>query len=200
MSDTNAQSVAFVRTSDIPPSPPPATETGIVKWVRANLFSGPFNTILTLLALYFIYKLVVGAFPWFANGVWDAGSIRECRDILIAAGKETGACFAVLVDRWDHLMFGFKYPPDAYWRPLVAFLVMLVAIAPVLFSKVFPRQMLILTALYPFFAFWLIWGGSLWVPLTILAAIILMVVVFRFVESVNVGLPTTLKTAGLLPS
>ncbi|PTX57190.1 general L-amino acid transport system permease protein [Litoreibacter ponti] len=192
MSDTHAQTVAFVRETEIPPAPPPASQAGAVKWVRENLFSGPFNTIMTLLALYFIYKIFMGAFPWFANGVWDAGSIRECRDKVTASGAETGACFAVLVDRWDHLMFGFKYPADAYWRPLVAFLVMLVAIAPVLFSKVFPRKMLILTALYPFLAFWLIWGGSLWVPLTILAAIIVTGMIFKFVESLDVGARTIL--------
>ena len=143
-----------------------------MKWVRENLFSGWFNTIMTLLALYFIYKLVAGAFPWFWNGVWDAGSIRECRDILAERGAETGACFAVLVDRWDHLLFGFKYPQDAYWRPTLAFILMLVAAAPVLFYNYIPRKALLFTALYPFIAYWLVWGGSLWVPLTILAAII----------------------------
>lgn len=192
MSDAHAHSVAFVRETAIPPSPPPASEAGAVKWVRENLFSGWFNTILTILALYFIYKIVAGAFPWFANGVWDAGSIRECRDKVTASGAETGACFAVLVDRWDHLLFGFKYPADGYWRPVAAFFLMLVSILPVLFSKIFPRKMLILTALYPFVAFWLIWGGSLWMPLTILAAIIATGFIFKLVEGLNVSARTIL--------
>jgi general L-amino acid transport system permease protein len=127
----------------------------------------------------------MGAFPWFYNGVWDAGSIKECRDIL--AGK-TGACFAVLVDRWDHLLFGFKYPGDAYWRPTLAFVLMLVAAAPVLFANYLPRKMLFFTALYPFIGYWLIWGGSLWVPLTILAAIIAAILVFRLVEGLDVNM------------
>ena len=180
--------IAFVRTEEIPQSPPPLKEAGAVKWVRENLFSGWFNTILTLVALYIVVKLAVSAFPWFYNGVWDAESIRECRDILIAAGKETGACFAVLVDRWDHMMFGFTYPSESYWRPILAFLIMLVAIAPVLFSQFVPRKLLFLTALYPFIAFWLIWGGSLWTPLMILAAIIGTGVVFRIVEGLNVDM------------
>lgn len=195
MSDTKTNSVAFVRTEQLPQLPPPMAVGGPVHWVRTNLFSGPFNTIMTLLALFFIYKLVVAAFPWFYNGIWDATSIRDCRDQLIAAGIETGACFAVLVDRWDHLMFGFKYPQDGYWRPLVAFLLMLVAIMPVLFSKIFPRKMLLLTALYPFVAFWLIWGGSLWLPLTILAAIIATGFIFRLVEGLNVSARTVLAMA-----
>ena len=183
MTDSN---VSFVRHDQIPPSPPPASESGLIKWSRENLFSNWFNTILTLLAFYIIYRIVAGAFPWFYNGVWDAGSIRECRDILAAKGAETGACFAVLVDRWDHLLYGFKYPADAYWRPNLAFVLMLVAAAPVLFANHLPRKMLIFTALYPFIGFWLIWGGSLWVPLVILAAVIATIYIFRLVESLPV--------------
>ena len=186
MSDTPTQNVSFVRTEEIQPSPPPVLEAGAVKWMRENLFSGWFNTILTLVAVYFVFKIVTGAAPWFYNGVWDAGSIRECRDIL--AGK-TGACFAVLVDRWDHLVFGFKYPADAYWRPLVAFVLLLVAAAPALFGKYLPRKMLILTAIYPFVAYWLIWGGSLWLPVMVAASIIATAFVFRFVE----GMPVSMR-------
>ena len=188
MSDTHANTVAFVRTEEVPASPPPVSEAGLVKWVRENLFSGWFNTILTVISVYFIYKIVTGAFPWFYNGVWDAGSIRECRDILTARGAETGACFAVLVDRWDHLLFGFKYPADAYWRPTLAFILLLAAAMPVLFSKYLPRKLLILTALYPFIGYWLIWGGSLWVPLVILGAIIATGFIYRLVEGLDVNI------------
>ena len=43
MSDTHAQTVAFVRESMVPPSEPPRSETGAIKWLRENLFSGWFN-------------------------------------------------------------------------------------------------------------------------------------------------------------
>ncbi len=192
MSDAHAHSVAFVRETEIPPSPPPASQAGAIKWMRDNLFSGLFNSILTLLAIYFIYKLVAGAFPWFWNGVWDAESIRDCRDILAERGAETGACFAVLVDRWDHLMFGFKYPQTEYWRPTLAFVLLLFAAAPALFYKYVPRKFLLFTALYPFIAFWLIWGGSLWLPLAILVAIIATGFVFRMVEGLDVNIRSIL--------
>ena len=183
------KTVSFVRHDQIPPSPPPASESGPVKWARENLFSGIGSSILTILALYFIVKFVLFAFPWFWNGVWDAATIKECRDIL--AGK-TGACFAVLVDRWDHLLFGFKYPATEYWRPTLAFVLLLLAAAPALFYKYVPRKFLLFTALYPFIAFWLVWGGSLWVPLVVLAAIILTGLVFLLVEGLDVGLRTIL--------
>ncbi len=189
MTDT---SVAFVRTEDIPASPPPVAEAGAVKWIKDNLFSGWFNSIMTILALYIVARFVWAAFPWFYNGVWEAESIRGCRDIL--EGK-TGACFAMLVDRWDHMMFGFKYPPDQYWRPVLAFILLLVAAAPVLFFKYVPRKFLLFTALYPFLAFWLIWGGSLWVPITILLSIIAMAVIFRVVERLDVNFRRILALA-----
>ncbi len=193
MTDTN---VSFVRHDQIPPSPPPAAERGVVKWARENLFSGWFNTILTLIAFYLIIRFVVGVFPWFVNGVWDAGSIRECRDILQG---QVGACFAVLVDRWDHLLFGFNYPADAYWRPTLAFFLLIAAAMPVLFYMYVPSKFLIGTALYPFFAYWLLWGGSLWLPLAVLAAIIATMFVFRLVEGMDVKTRTLVAAAvGLL--
>lgn len=178
---------SFVRHDSIPPSPPPASQAGIVKWLRENLFSTWLNGALTIIAIFFIARFVMFAFPWFWNGVWDANTIKECREIVAAAGKSTGACFAVLVDRWDHLLFGFKYPQAEYWRPTLAFVLLLVAIIPVLFYKYVPRRWMLLTALYPFVAFWLIWGGTFWVPLFILGAIIATMLVFRFVEGLDVS-------------
>ncbi|SHG84909.1 amino acid ABC transporter permease [Marivita hallyeonensis] len=161
MSDTHAQSVAFVRDTMIPEQAPPASEAGIIKWMRENLFSGWFNTILTLVSLYFIYQIVTSAYPWFANGIWTTSSLAECREALDGM---TGACFSVLTERWNQLLFGFQYPNDAYWRPTLAFFLLIVALVPVLYPKA-PRNMLIFTAIYPFLAFWLIWGGTILIPI-----------------------------------
>ena len=58
-------------------------------------------------------------------------------------------------------MFGF-YPSELYWRPILAFVLLLAALAPILFSDSAPRQMLYLTAAYPFVMPWLMWGGPIW--------------------------------------
>ncbi|WP_292289711.1 amino acid ABC transporter permease [Marivita sp.] len=164
MSDTHAQSVAFVRDTMLPEQPPPVTEAGAIKWVRENLFRGWFNTILTIVSLYIIFKIVSGAYPWFANGIWNTSSLAECREMLDGM---TGACFSVLTERWNQLLFGFTYPPEAYWRPTLAFVLLIVALVPVLYPKA-PRNMLAFTAIYPFLAYWLIWGGTLLIPLMVL--------------------------------
>ncbi|WP_339770213.1 amino acid ABC transporter permease [uncultured Pseudosulfitobacter sp.] len=167
MSDTHAESIRFVRETTLPQAEPPVAERGIYKWGRENLFATPANAILTLVSLYVIYLVLSGVLPWLLNGVWNAGSLSECREIL---GGQTGGCFAVLVDRWNQLLFGFKYPSDQYWRPTLAFVLFFVAIAPVLFFDL-PRKLLGFTAIFPFLAYWLIWGGPILVPVVALLGV-----------------------------
>ncbi len=178
MSDTHAQSVAFVRTETVPPAPPPFTTSGPVKWAKDNLFSTPAYSLLTIVAAYFIYMILSSTLPWIFNGVWTTSSLSECREVLQGV---SGGCFAVLTERWNQLLFGFTYPSDQYWRPTVAFLLLFVAAAPVLFFKL-PRQMLIITGLFPFVAYWLIWGGTILSPLLALAGFVVGYFVYaRFV-------------------
>ena len=157
MSETNAP---FVRHKLIEEQVPPVTERGVVKWARENLFSSPFNVIMTIFSLWVIYSIVKGSAPWFLNGVWEAESVRECYDILDGA---RGACFAVLKERFPQLIYGFKYPPTEFWRPNIAVILLLFALGPVLFRRL-PRKLLAFTVIYPFLAYWLIWGGTILVP------------------------------------
>ncbi|MCI5095824.1 MAG: amino acid ABC transporter permease [Rhodobacteraceae bacterium] len=164
MADNKNNSVAYVAETMLPELPPPARETGVVKWLRENLFSNATNSVLTIVSIIVIYMIAQNTLPWIMNGVWQAPSLAACREVLEG---QSGACFAVLTERWNQLIYGFKYPVDAYWRPNLAFVLLLVAIAPVLFFDL-PRKMLIFTALYPFIAFWLIWGGTILGPLVAL--------------------------------
>jgi general L-amino acid transport system permease protein len=68
------------------------------------------------------------------NSVWTANSLKECREIVWAsAGPEaTGACWALIRERWHQFLFGF-YPADLYWRPVLALGLLLIALAPVLY-------------------------------------------------------------------
>ena len=151
---------SFVRHEMLVERAPPVGEGGVLKWVRENLFSSVFNTIMTIIALWVIYSITVGVAPWFLNGVWNAETTRECYEILDGVN---GACFAVLQERFPQLIYGFKYPSTEYWRPNLATILLLVALAPVLFRRL-PRRLLIFTVIYPFLAYWLIWGGSLLIP------------------------------------
>ena len=161
----------YVRTEMLAQQKPPTSQMGIVRWMRENLFSGPLNTILTLLSLYAIYFVVSLIGPWLMRSVWNASSLAECRSIAAAKYGEgvEGACFALIRERWNQLLFGF-YPRHLYWRPVLTFILMLVAFAPALFNGL-PRKMLWFTAIYPAVGFWLLWGGSIWLPISIVLGI-----------------------------
>ncbi|MEL6565219.1 MAG: amino acid ABC transporter permease [Pseudomonadota bacterium] len=180
MSDTHAHAVAFVRTEQLPQQAPPVTAAGPVKWVRENLFSNIPYSILTLVAIYCIYAILSGFLPWLFGGVWDTNNIRECREVLDGA---PGGCFSVLTERWNQLIFGIAYDRAEYWRPTLAFVLLFVAVAPVLFNKL-PSQMLIFTGLYPFVAFYLIWGGTIFAPIMALLGFVVGYLVYsRLVAS-----------------
>ena len=157
MSDNNN---SFVRHEMLSERAPPIGERGVFKWARENLFSSVFNTIMTIIAVWVIYSITVGVAPWFLNGVWNAETTRECYEILDGVN---GACFAVLQERFPQLIYGFKYPSTEYWRPNWATILLLVALAPVLFRRL-PKRLLVFTVIYPFLAYWLIWGGSVLIP------------------------------------
>ncbi len=96
----------------------PVPRIEVIRWMRENLFNGWYNSILTLVTLYGLWKVVPPLFRWaFLNSCWVT-TADECR-------KATGACWSVVSSNIRFIVFGF-YPHDQQWRPLVA-MVLLVA-------------------------------------------------------------------------
>lgn len=180
--------LTFVRNQMLPPQEPPIREAGVVKWLRENLFSGPLNTILSVVGFAIILWLAANIIPWLLHSVWNANSLGECRQIIAATWGEgaTGACWAMVRERWHQYLFGF-YPMDMYWRPTSAFFLMFVALAPVLYSSL-PRKMIWFTAIYPALAFWLLWGGSVWSPVVAMLGFVVMGGVFTLLKD-RLGVP-----------
>ncbi|MAM63823.1 amino acid ABC transporter permease [Maritimibacter sp. UBA3975] len=180
---------SYVREDMLPEREPPVSEVGIIGWLRENLFSGWFNSILTILSLMFIYMILAAIVPWLWTPTWGAGSLSECREIIADLGKQHGgACYGVITERWQQLLFGF-YPDELRWRPILTFLGLFVALGPVLFSDVFPRKVLWFTGAYLFLAPWLMWGGAIWTPLLVAAGPALGYLAYRFLYGVigNLG-------------
>jgi general L-amino acid transport system permease protein len=153
----------YVRTEMLSEQPAPLGETGILRWMRDNLFSSIPNAILSILAMLFVALVLSKLLPWAIQPSWTSDSLGTCQD----NPDITGACWGVIRDRFNQLMFGF-YPSDLQWRPMLAFVLMLTAVAPVLFDKL-PRKMIWFSAIYPFLGVWLLWGGSIWGPAMSLA-------------------------------
>ena len=89
---------------------PPVTNIGALGWVRQNLFSNPFNSLLTLLVAYGLYRTVPAFIKWaFINAVWWSDSQ--------ACNQAGGACWSVVTRNLRFILFGF-YPYDQQWRPV----------------------------------------------------------------------------------
>ena len=96
---------------------PPVTNVGVIGWIRINLFNSPFNSILTLLTLFFLYQTVPPLIKWaFIDSVWLTES-QTCR-------QTSGACWSVVTNNLRFILFGF-FPYDSQWRPLLAILILI---------------------------------------------------------------------------
>jgi general L-amino acid transport system permease protein len=50
---------------------PPVTSVGVLGWLRKNLFSSWFNSLLTIVALWLIYNFVVGLWGFVTTANWN---------------------------------------------------------------------------------------------------------------------------------
>jgi len=97
---------------------PPITRVGVIGWLRANLFSSVFNTVLTIVTLYFLWKIVPAFVRWaFIDSSWNTTG-AACR----AAG---GACWSIVAKNFRFIIFGF-FPYESQWRPLVAMILLFI--------------------------------------------------------------------------
>ena len=89
----------------------------VAAWLRTNLFGSVTSAIISLILLYLLYQLAVGALNWLVfDAVWSADNMRSCH----AAGS--GACWAFVREKWRFILFG-RYPFEEQWRAaLVTFI------------------------------------------------------------------------------
>jgi len=174
---------SYVRTEMLPEKTPPVTNVGIIGWVRKNLFATWLDTILTLMALYIAYSVLAFLIPWVFGGFWNANSLTECRAKIIEVYGESQnrACWGVIRERFWQLMYGF-YPAHLYWRPNLALILLFAGLAPILFGNL-PKKFLVVSIAVPFIAPWLLWGGTIWVPVTAFLGFVVGFLVHKFVSA-----------------
>jgi general L-amino acid transport system permease protein len=107
-------SAEFVHQST-PARPPPSNARGARAWMRTNLFSSPGNSLITIvLGLGFAWA-VLSLFKWgVLNALGGGATIGECNAL-----QGQGACWTVVADKWQRMLFGI-YPQDQQWRPALA--------------------------------------------------------------------------------
>ena len=150
--DTNATTVYPV--GQHPSLPPPVTERGVMKWLRINLFNTWYNSIATILGLYFLYLIIPPTFDWvWGSATWEASSNKDCR---AGAG---GACWGFIKARFTLFMYGF-YDAESLWRPNLAGILLIALAIPVLVPKIPGTRIFAipLIFLYPWIAISLLVG------------------------------------------
>ncbi len=136
-----------------PDLPPPSTSVGVIGWLRKNLFSSPINSLFTLAAIYLLYRTVPPVINW---AILDADWLGSTKD----ACTGDGACWVFIKVRFFQFMFGF-YPPEQYWRVVVAFSLLGVLLAYLLIDRT-PKKSWVAAftiLIYPIIAFFLFYGG-----------------------------------------
>jgi general L-amino acid transport system permease protein len=170
---------------------PSASFTGPWGWARANLFSTPWNTFLTLASIAVLGWALPPAFDWLIfNAVWGHVKPEVCK-------QADGACWAFIAEKYRLILFG-RYPFKEQWRPVLAVCLL---IAMIVFScnRRFWRAWLGAVWLAGLAAFGtLMWGGvlglspvetNLWggLPLTLILAVVGIVVAFPLSIALALG-------------
>ncbi len=132
---------------------PPATEVGVIGWMRENLFSNWWNSALTLLGVYLVYLIFVPLIDWaIVNADW-AGDTRD-------ACTSGGACWVFVKVRFNQFMYGF-YPAEEYWRVnatavLFALMILWLTVPRIPLKRVAGVLTLVV---FPIVAYFLLGGG-----------------------------------------
>ncbi|MDH4584809.1 amino acid ABC transporter permease [Pseudomonas sp. BN415] len=138
-----------------PDQPPPRSTVGVVGWLRGNLFSNWFNTLLTLFAIYLVWLIVPPLLQWaFLQADWNGSTRADC--------TSEGACWVFIKMRFAQFMYGF-YPEALRWRVDLAVWIAIIGAAP-LFIPRFQQKAkygLAFLVIYPIVAYWLLHGGFL---------------------------------------
>ena len=144
---------------------PPVATTGILGWLRMNLFSNWLNSLISLFVLYILFQFI----PWILNWTIFAADFKYnfngeeiinremCSRVLDP--ENGGACWAIIYVRFYQFMYGF-YPRDEVWRVNLSYIMLAIAIVPLLFDRFpFRKHFLKFTYVFPIIAFFLLNGG-----------------------------------------
>ncbi|GHE21047.1 amino acid ABC transporter permease [Halomonas urumqiensis] len=148
-----------IRTEMIAQRPAPDQTIGALAWLRANLFSGPVNSVFTLLGLYLLYLLVAPTVQW---AIIDADWVGTSRDDC----SREGACWVFVKMRFTQFIYGL-YPREELWRVNIVFASFAVLVAWLAIPRLpFKRWVAVVTLLpFPVCAFFVLYGGVLGLPL-----------------------------------
>lgn len=116
-----------------PDLPAPPLDTGAAGWLKKNLFSSVWSTLLTALGAVVILAVVPPFLQWaIVNAAWVGDSKAAC--IHLSEDGISGACWVFIKVRLGMFMYGF-YPDAERWRVNFTLLLLALGALPVLMPR-----------------------------------------------------------------
>lgn len=154
----------FVRTEMLDELPAPSNSKGLVHWLRTNLFSSPLNTILTLLAVYIVYKIVPPIVDFgLVSSVWEGENREACATGVQGGVRDDGwfgACWPYVNANFKLFIYG-RYPVEELWRVNLVYIMFAIGSVSLLIPSIpYKREnMIFMFGIFPVAAFILLTGG-----------------------------------------
>ena len=160
---------------------PPRHAGGVLGWLRVNLFSNVFNSVLTVLALALLAVVVPPVIRWaVVDAIWSAPNGQACHG--------PGACWAFIGETARFILFG-RYPVDQDWRPMAVVIIFIGMIGAACIRQLRGRRLIVLWFAGLSLVLLLMAGGlpglrpvetALWsgLPLTLILSVIGMMFAF----------------------
>lgn len=146
-----------IRTEEAPLLPAPVSTTGVIGWMRQNLFSSISNTILTVVGIYIAYWMIAPFIQFaFVDAVWTGENREAC---LPSDGGHSGACWAYVDAYLPQFIYG-RFPVEERYRvdivyALFALLLVPLAIPSAPFKKI---NAILFLVVFPIVAYFLLTG------------------------------------------
>jgi len=205
MNTPPATQAAYVRQTPVAQLPPPASQSGIVGWLRANVFSSVLNVVLTLLSLGLIALVVPPLLDFMIiDATWTGNDREAC--LASAERPVAGACWPFIWERLAYFTYGF-YPVAQRWRVDVFFVLLAVGIVWLLAPRAKARLWgaLYFFVVMPLLSYILLLGwpryGLPYVPTTLWGGMLVTVVVsaIGIVFSLPIGVVLALGRRSKMP-
>ncbi len=170
MSDIESQVTAppapetFVRREMNESKPAPISDSGVIGWMRANLFSNWINALGTILVAYIIWVIVPPLIRFaFIDAVWTGSDRTYCATEAQGGIREEGwfgACWAYVGEYFPQFIYG-RYPVDQRWRVDLVFVGFALGLIPLLIPTApYKRTNIVYMLAFPIAALILLTGGD----------------------------------------
>ncbi|MFO1087481.1 MAG: amino acid ABC transporter permease [Reyranellaceae bacterium] len=137
---------------------PPVDDSGVLGWVRKNLFSSWLNGLVTIVLIVAIGWILSWFLEWAVfTANFTAATGAECRG--------GGACWALIREKYRYIFFG-SFPFEQHWRPLFAVIAMLAMLILSADRRMWNWRLAVIWGIGSFVTFLLMFG-QIHIPLSL---------------------------------